>query len=333
MLLSRVLSRVAGNGGGRRSLLLISSASTKQQQISGVQPVIHQGLEHVSGFHQSAFNSFPFGKFGFASSASPEQTEKEQGATQSNDQGKINGDADSGALSEDSVSRESKEPGSDSESQATESARAKRRRGSTKRTAFSDSDSEEDADDLTRDDLLKLVVEKDELLQSKQEEFQMMKDKFLRALAENENVMERTKREAENSKKFAIQNFAKGLLDVADNLGRASSVFKESFAKIDTSKDSAGVVPLVKSLSEGVDMTEKQLGEVFKKFGLERFDPTNEPFDPHRHNAMFQVPDASKPPGTVAHVLKAGYMLHERVIRPAEVGVTQSVENEAEADS
>ncbi|CAI0436317.1 unnamed protein product, partial [Linum tenue] len=251
----------------------------------------------VSGFHQSAFNSFPFGKFGFASSASPEQTEKEQGATQSNDQ-------DSGALSEDSVSRESKEP-----------------------------DSEEDADDLTRDDLLKLVVEKDELLQSKQEEFQMMKDKFLRALAENENVMERTKREAENSKKFAIQNFAKGLLDVADNLGRASSVFKESFAKIDTSKDSAGVVPLVKSLSEGVDMTEKQLGEVFKKFGLERFDPTNEPFDPHRHNAMFQVPDASKPPGTVAHVLKAGYMLHERVIRPAEVGVTQSVENEAEADS
>ncbi|CAI0436319.1 unnamed protein product, partial [Linum tenue] len=190
-------------------------------------------------FHQSAFNSFPFGKFGFASSASPEQTEKEQGATQSNDQGKING-----------------------ESQATESARAKRRRGSTKRTAFSDSDSEEDADDLTRDDLLKLVVEKDELLQSKQEEFQMMKDKFLRALAENENVMERTKREAENSKKFAIQNFAKGLLDVADNLGRASSVFKESFAKIDTSKDSAGVVPLVKSLSEGVDMTEKQLGEV-----------------------------------------------------------------------
>ncbi|CAL1384659.1 unnamed protein product [Linum trigynum] len=304
MLLSRVLSRVAGNAVGRRSLLLLSSASTKQQQICGVQPVIHQGLEHVSGFHQSAFNSFPFGKFGFASSASPEQTEKEQGATQSNDQGKINGDADSGALSEDSVSRESKEP-----------------------------DSEEDAVDLSRDDLLKLVVEKDELLQSKQEEFQMMKDKFLRALAENENVMERTKREAENSKKFAIQNFAKGLLDVADNLGRASSVFKESFAKIDTSKDSAGVVPLVKSLSEGVDMTEKQLGEVFKKFGLERFDPTNEPFDPHRHNAMFQVPDASKPPGTVAHVLKAGYMLHERVIRPAEVGVTQSVENEAEADS
>ncbi|CAI0379353.1 unnamed protein product [Linum tenue] len=302
MLLSRVLSRVSGNAGARRSLLLLSSASTKQQQIpvicNGVQPLIHQGLEHVSGFHQSASNSFPFGKFGFASSASPEPTEKEQGATESNGQGKINGDADSGTHSEDSG--ESKKP-----------------------------DSDEDAADLSRDDLVKLVIEKDELLKSKQEEFHTMKDKFLRALAENENVMERTKREAKNSKKFAIQNFAKGLLDVADNLGRASSVFKESFAKIDTSKDSAGVVPLVKSLSEGVDMTEKQLGEVFKKFGLERFDPINEPFDPHRHNAMFQVPDASKPPGTVAHVLKPGYMLHERVIRPAEVGVTQT----AEADS
>ncbi|CAN1340011.1 GrpE protein homolog 1, mitochondrial [Linum perenne] len=175
--------------------------------------------------------------------------------------------------------------------------------GLLNKTAVSDSDSEDDVD-LSRDDLLKLVVEKDDMLKARQEEFERMKDKFLRALAENENVMERTKREAENSKKYAIQNFAKGLLDVADNLARASSVFKESFAKIDTSKDSAGVVPLVKSLSEGVDMTEKQLGEVFKKFGLEKFDPTNEPFDPHRHNAVFQVPDASKPPGTVAHVLK-----------------------------
>ncbi|CAN1340007.1 GrpE protein homolog 1, mitochondrial, partial [Linum perenne] len=257
-------------------------------------------VSQVSRLYQPASNSFRSQSFGFASSASPEPTENEKSATERDGQGKANGDEDN-------------------------------EMGLLNKTAVSDSDSEDDVD-LSRDDLLKLVVEKDDMLKARQEEFERMKDKFLRALAENENVMERTKREAENSKKYAIQNFAKGLLDVADNLARASSVFKESFAKIDTSKDSAGVVPLVKSLSEGVDMTEKQLGEVFKKFGLEKFDPTNEPFDPHRHNAVFQVPDASKPPGTVAHVLKAGYMLHERVVRPAEVGVTVNNEEESKND-
>ncbi|XP_023520767.1 grpE protein homolog 2, mitochondrial-like isoform X1 [Cucurbita pepo subsp. pepo] len=188
-------------------------------------------------------------------------------------------------------------------------------------------DSESD-DNLTMDDLVKVVAEKEELLKLKHKEIEQMQDKVVRTYAEMENIMARTRREAENSKKFAIQNFAKGLLDVADNLGRASSVVKESFSKIDSTNDSAGAVPLLKTLLEGVEMTEKQLSEVLKKFGVEIFDPTNEPFDPHRHNAVFQVPDGSKPPGTVAAVLKKGYMLHERVLRPAEVGVTRAVENE-----
>uniref|UniRef100_A0A7C9E4Q2 GrpE protein homolog n=3 Tax=Opuntia streptacantha TaxID=393608 RepID=A0A7C9E4Q2_OPUST len=147
-----------------------------------------------------------------------------------------------------------------------------------------------------------------------------------------ENVMQRTLREAENSKKFAIQSFAKSLLDVADNLGRAASITKESFNKIDASKDTIGAVPILKTLLEGVEMTEKQLEEVFRKFGIEKYDPINEQFDPNRHNAVFQVPDNSKPPGTVAVVLKSGYMLNDRIIRPAEVGVTVAVENK-EANS
>ncbi|KAI3828331.1 hypothetical protein L1987_02431 [Smallanthus sonchifolius] len=177
-------------------------------------------------------------------------------------------------------------------------------------------------EDLTMEDLIKLVTEKEELLKTKQEEIEKMKDKVLRTYADMENIMDRTKREAENSKKFAIQNFAKNLLDVADNLDRASSVVKESFAKIDTSKDTTGAVPLLKTLLEGVEMTEKQLAEVLKKFGVEKYDPTNEEFDPNRHNAVFQVPDDTKTPNTVAVVLKAGYTLHDRIIRPAEVGVT-----------
>ncbi|KAG2578153.1 grpE protein homolog 2, mitochondrial-like isoform X2 [Panicum virgatum] len=189
--------------------------------------------------------------------------------------------------------------------------------------------------DLSKEDLVKLLLEKDESLKLKDQEVKDMKDKVLRSYAEMENVLARTKRESENTKKYAIQNFSKSLLDVADNLSRASSVVKESFSKIDTSNNSDEAVPLLKTLLEGVEMTEKQLGEVFKKFGVEKFDPLNEKFDPNRHYALFQIPDPSKPSGTVAAVVKVGYMLHDRVLRPAEVGVTEGgpVEEEPEEKS
>lgn len=247
----------------------------------------------VSLLHHLVHNASIFQRFGISSSASPQTNEKE--TTQSgNEQGTVEND---GAPADAEPAKTNQAEESDSEA------------------------------DLSMDDLMKLVVEKEELLKMKNKEIEKMQDKVLRSYAEMENVMERARREAENSKKFAIQNFAKSLLDVADNLGRASLVVKESFSKIDESKDTAGAVPLLKTLLEGVEMTEKQLGEVFRKFGMEKFDPTNEQFDPHRHNAAFQIPDPSKPSGTVAVVLKAGYMLHDRVIRPAEVGVTQAVDN------
>ncbi|XP_021759026.1 uncharacterized protein LOC110723921 isoform X2 [Chenopodium quinoa] len=189
------------------------------------------------------------------------------------------------------------------------------------------SDSKENMDDLSKEDLVKLVLEKEETLENKQKEFAEFKDKFLRSYAELENIMERTRRDAENSKKFAVQSFAKNLLDVADNLGRAASVTRESANKIDVSQDTVGAMPLLKTLLEGVEMTEKQLAEVFRKAGVEKYESIDEQFDPNRHNAVFQVPDNSKPPGTVAVVLKVGYTLNDRIIRPAEVGVTIAVEN------
>lgn len=179
--------------------------------------------------------------------------------------------------------------------------------------------------ELSMDELVKLIVEKEKLIQLKDKELKEMQDKVLCSYAEIENIIERTKREAENSRKFSIQSFVKSLLDVADNLARASSVVKESFTKLDTSKGSTGVVPVLETLLEGVELTDKQLSKVFRKFGVAKFDPINEQFDPHRHFAIFQVPDPSKPPGTVAAVLKSGYMLHDRVIRPAEVGVTKEL--------
>ncbi|XP_065862452.1 grpE protein homolog 2, mitochondrial isoform X1 [Euphorbia lathyris] len=341
MLISRVVLTRVSKSVGRRSLLLLSPSQKQQLPVfsSQIDSLIHQYPSQflgsqVSSFHHSAFASSLFQRFGFTSSASPEQSAKDQGTTVENDDASANaapektsGDDKPSDQTEDLASGETKESGSDPESQPNVSQSVKRRRRATKRIAFSDSDSDAEGD-LSMDDLVKLLQEKEELLKLKHKEIEKMQDKVLRTYAEMENVMDRTKREAENSKKFAVQNFAKSLLDVADNLGRASSVVKESYSKIDPSTDSTGAVPLLKTLLEGVEMTEKQLVEIFRKFGIEKFDPVNEPFDPHRHNAVFQLADASKPPGTVAAVLKPGYVLYDRIIRPAEVGVTKEVEDE-----
>ncbi|XP_007020704.2 PREDICTED: protein GrpE isoform X1 [Theobroma cacao] len=333
MLMSRALSRVSRSVGARSLLVSAPKKLQKPSLSNQFHSLVYESpnklvTSDVSLLHHSSLNFSAFQRFGISSSASPEPSDKEHGsAVENNGQepAKPSGDMNPG---EAEVADQAKESGFNSESQNTMPQSNKRRRRATKRTAFSDSDSESDGD-LSMADMVKIVEEKEELLKAKQKEIEQMQDKVVRTLAEMENVMARTRREAENSKKFAIQNFAKGLLDVADNLGRASTHVKGSFSKIDESKDTVGAVPLLKTLLEGVEMTEKQLGEVFRKFGVEKFDPTNEPFDPHRHNAVFQVPDNSKPPGTVAHVLKAGYMLYDRVIRPAEVGVTQELGNDA----
>ncbi|KAL6544506.1 hypothetical protein OROMI_023368 [Orobanche minor] len=278
----------------------------------------------VSLLHHSALRPSSFQWLGFSSSASSQTNEKEmseggnEGTNKDMDEAVAENPHQTEVPASDEKTESGPEPNNTSET-------SKRKRGA-KRIAFSDSDSDLECD-LSRDDLVKLVAEKEQLLMAKQEEVERMKDKVLRSFAEMENVKERTRRESENSKKFAIQNFAKGLLDVADNLGRASSAAKESFSKIDTSKDASGSVQQLKTLLEGVEMTEKQLAEVFRKFGLEKYDPVDEEFDPNRHNAVFQVPDASKPADRVAVVLKAGYILHDRIIRPAEVGVTVAASN------
>jgi molecular chaperone GrpE len=121
-----------------------------------------------------------------------------------------------------------------------------------------------------------------------------------------------------------LQSFAKGLLDVADNLGRAAVAVPEEFRKSDGPEDPSGAAKLLISLLLGVEMTEKQLIQVFKANGLERYESLGDPFDPNLHSAVFEVEDLSKTPGTVAIVLKVGYKLHDRVIRPAEVGVVKA---------
>lgn len=156
------------------------------------------------------------------------------------------------------------------------------------------------------------VIEKDTLVKD-------LNDKLLRTLADMENLRERTRRQAEAAEKFAIQGFCKDLLDVADNLGRAVAT-----VETDADADAEKVKRMLNSLHEGVLMVEKQLASTFGKHGVEKFDPIGDEFDPNSHMALFNVPDGEKEAGTIAAVTKPGYKLHDRVIRPAEVGVYQS---------
>ncbi|GER57657.1 GrpE protein homolog, partial [Striga asiatica] len=334
MSLSRITSRVSRTvlSQCRNSALLIGRHENNHFQNSSNILISSRGLSdkvvpgQVSLLHHSSLKASGFQWFGFSSSANSQPNEKETVQSTNNHENR-EPDDEASASATDATQTEADEK-TESGPQISTSGTPKRKRG-VKRVAFSDVDSDSDLEaDLSRDDLVKLVAEKEQLLATKQEELEQVKDTAMRSLAEMENTKERTRREAENAKKFAIQSFAKSLLDVADNLGRASSAAKESFSKVDVSKDASVATQQLKTLLAGVEMTEKQLNEVFRKFGLEKYDPVDEEFDPNRHNAVFQVPDPSKPADRVAVVLKAGYILHDRVIRPAEVGVTVAANNE-----
>jgi len=141
------------------------------------------------------------------------------------------------------------------------------------------------------------------------------RDKMLRTLAEMENLRQRTRREVADAKTYGITGFARDVLDIADNLQRAlDAVPAEARAAAD---------PGLKSLIEGVELTERSLLNALEKNGVKKFDPTGEKFDPNFQQAMYEVPDPSVPSGTVVQVVQAGYMIGERVLRPALVGVSK----------
>jgi len=154
-------------------------------------------------------------------------------------------------------------------------------------------------------------VTKDEDLQA---EVDKLKDQLLRTMAELDNYRKRAEREREEMAKFAITGFARDLLTVPDNLRRAL----ES-VPIDHEKPEE----LLKTLLEGVEITEKELLAAFKKHGIEKIEPLGKPFDHHLHQAMFELDDPDQPAGTVVHVLQSGYSLNGRLLRPALVGVAK----------
>jgi molecular chaperone GrpE len=142
------------------------------------------------------------------------------------------------------------------------------------------------------------------------------KDKLLRTLAEMENLRKRTQREVADARLYGNASFARDVLAVADNMQRAlETIEPELLASGD---------PKVKSMIEGVELTERELLKVLEKHGVKKFSPEGEKFDPNVHQAMFEMEHPELPPGHVAQVIQAGYMLGDRVLRPAMVGVVKA---------
>jgi molecular chaperone GrpE len=142
-----------------------------------------------------------------------------------------------------------------------------------------------------------------------------LQDKNLRLAAEMENLRKRTQRDITEARDYSIAAFAREMLAVADNLTRAlESVSEESRAAADDS---------LKALVEGVELTGKAMQQALEKNGVRRISPLNQRFDPNFHQAMFEIPNADIPNNTVLQVVQDGYVIGDRVLRPAMVGVSR----------
>jgi molecular chaperone GrpE len=156
-------------------------------------------------------------------------------------------------------------------------------------------------------------VSLEERLTAAEAEAADFKDKALRAMAEVENIRRRAQREREDAVKYAASNVARDLLSTADNLRRALSSVNEAQITDEPTKN----------LLAGVAATERELLAAFEKNGIKRLDPKGQRFDHNFHQAIFEVENTGKPAGTIVEVLQPGYLLYDRLLRPAMVGVAK----------
>ncbi|MBT3306124.1 MAG: nucleotide exchange factor GrpE [Alphaproteobacteria bacterium] len=147
-----------------------------------------------------------------------------------------------------------------------------------------------------------------------QAEIAELNDKLLRALAETENMRRRTVRDKEEASKYAIANFAREMLSVGDNLHRA-------LGSIDAEVRKENAV--IEQMLVGLEMTDREILNTFERFGIKAIEAMGEKFDHNLHEAMFEMDDPSKPSGTVVQVVETGYVLKDRLLRPAKVGVSK----------
>lgn len=142
-----------------------------------------------------------------------------------------------------------------------------------------------------------------------------LRDRLLRTVAEMENLRKRTEREVSDTRSYAIASFARDMLTATDSLSRALMVLPA-----ETRETADGTL---KSLIEGIEMTEREMQRLLAKHGVKPIEAEGEKFDPHKHQAMFEVPDPTRPEGTVVQVVQTGFAIGDRVLRPAMVGVAK----------
>lgn len=149
-----------------------------------------------------------------------------------------------------------------------------------------------------------------------------LKDRVLRAAAEVENIRRRSEREKADASKYSVANFARAVLPVADNMRRAID------AVPDDRKDGSDEV--VKSILEGIEITERALLSAFEQNGIVPLNPAvGEKFDPNLHEALFEVPDTGQPAGSIVQVVDIGYMIADRLLRAAKVGIAKAGDSKA----
>ena len=180
-----------------------------------------------------------------------------------------------------------------------------------------------DGDDTLREDVVEPLVRPDVAAASEsqaatsalQAEVASLKDRVLRTMAEMENLRRRTDREVTDAKAYGVSSFAREMVTVADNLQRA-----QASLPVDAKGEASTAV---KSFIEGVELTERDLLSRLARFGVKPIETVGQRFDPNRHEALFEMPDESVPSGTVVQQVETGYVIGERVLRPAKVGVSR----------
>jgi len=142
-----------------------------------------------------------------------------------------------------------------------------------------------------------------------------LKDRVLRALADAENTRRRAERDRQDASQYAVTKFARDILGVADNFARAIGACPAD------ARESAG--PQVKAVIEGVEATERQLLATLERYGVKPIDTSDGKFDPNFHQAIAEVPAEGKPPGSIVSVVQTGYVIGDRLLRPAMVTVAR----------
>ena len=201
--------------------------------------------------------------------------------------------------------------------------------------------SEENNNKLEEQDLENLTSEKEEqvseepkdqeeaeispedLIEKLNEEITSLKDQRLRAIAELENFRKRAEKDQSDALKYGISNFAKEIINIRDNIERAQSSIP----------DEAKNNEAIKSVIEGIDLIAQSVVSTFEKIGIKKIESLNEKFDHNLHQAMMEIENEELEPGTIVQELIPGYTLHDRLLRPAMVGVSKkSNKNEDNAD-